>query len=152
MIPVPVAPFVAQLRDPDEDVLFWALVGLKRIGKRSAPALQEIGQLALRNPAFGVRQVAVGALSRVAPSDPRTIRTLRKAFADESPFVRRSALQGAIDARGLSAADLRHIARLGDDPDEAVASSSEIALRNIRIREKRREARLRRLASQAGTG
>jgi len=70
----------------------------------------------------------------IAPDEPTVKTAVFGAFADSSPFVRRQALQSAIQVVGLSDADLEIIRGLGADPDEAVASWSEIALRNIRLR------------------
>jgi HEAT repeat protein len=131
---VALEPFVARLRGPDDDVVFWAVVGLARLGPRVLAALSEICHVAVTHSAFGVRQEAVSALSRIGPEDPRAVATLRIALRDASPFVRRQALQAMIRVPQLEPTDIVLIASMADDSDETVASWSEIALRNIKLR------------------
>jgi HEAT repeat protein len=83
---------------------------------------------------FGLRQAAVNMLAAIAPDDPRARAAVLQALNDSSPFVRREALQALISIEALSAADLARIKDMENDADKDVASWSEIALRNIRLR------------------
>lgn len=134
---VPVEPLVGRLRDGREDVVFWALVGVARLGARARAALPDICRIAVAHEAFGVRQAAIGALVDIGPGEPDTIATLRLALRDGSPYVRREALEAIIEVPQLTEADLGAIAEMARDEDETVADWSEIALRNIRLRRQR---------------
>jgi hypothetical protein len=59
-----------------------------------------------------------------------------QALNDPVSFVRREALQALISVPNLSADELARIKDMERDPDGDVASWSEIALRNIRLRDR----------------
>lgn len=131
---VAIEPFVAGLRAENRDVVFWCTVALERLGPRAAPAVPGLILAAGRHPAFGVRQSAVAALGAVAPCDAAAKSAVLHALCDESSFVRRQALQALIGFQPLSESDLSRIRSMANDPDEDVSNWSEIALRNIRLR------------------
>jgi HEAT repeat protein len=133
---VAVTPLQDRLADDDADVVFWAIIGLQRLGERALSSAPMVAEIATRHPTFGVRQAAVGALPMVGPTEPCSLLALRAALRDESPFVRREALQAFVGIPNLEARDLETIADMSKDPDEAVAMWSEIALRNISLRER----------------
>ena len=131
---VPVEPFVQRLSDPDDDVVFWALVGLLGLGVRAHVATAKIAALATHHRVVGVRQMAIRVLSVAAASNQLATSTIERCLADESSLVRRGALEALIKLPIHTAELLDRIASMADDDDEAVASWSEIALRNIRMR------------------
>jgi HEAT repeat protein len=132
---VAVEELAARLRDPNDEVVFWAMTGLACLESRASPALEELRRIAASHPRFGLRQGAVHALTRIAPADPLTKVALLDALRDSSPFVRRQTLQGLIEVPELSAGDLGAIQELENDPDPAVRNWVEISLHNIRLRE-----------------
>ena len=134
---VDVSVFVSSLTSTDNDVVFWSVIALEHLGERGSAAIPHLLPL-LHHEALFVRQTAVKALAAVGPRDERAKAAVFRYFADLSPFVRREALQACIHLRDLSADQLAHIHAMAADPDEAVSSWSEIALRNIRISEQRR--------------
>ena len=91
-------------------------------------------EISARHQSFGIRQAAVDALARVAPERPPVKAALLAALHDESPFVRREALQALIVIPALEPADILTIRELERDPHEDVSRWSEIALRNIRAK------------------
>jgi HEAT repeat protein len=131
---VDVSVFVAALAATDEDVVFWSAVALEHLGERGSAAIPILLRLLERKQLF-LRQSAVKALAAVGPTDRRAKIGILSCFADHSPFVRREALQACIQLRDLSVDEFAAIAGMATDSDEAVARWSEIALRNLRIRE-----------------
>jgi hypothetical protein len=127
-------PLVNALASNDGDLVFWCVVGLGRLGRQAASALPELARIAAGHDRFGVRQAAVIALCKVGPGDDRAKAAVLQALDDPDPFVRREALQALIDFDRLSEQELARIKAMGRDADEAVASWSEIALRNIRLK------------------
>jgi hypothetical protein len=132
----PVAPeaLVSRLTETDEDIVFWAVIGLARLEDRAAVGLSAISRVAARHPAFGVRQAALEALPRIAAKDPEIKPVLVHALVDESPWVRQSALRAFISVPALDASYLAAIRALEHDPDEIVRHQAEVTLRNIRLR------------------
>jgi HEAT repeat protein len=130
---VSVAPFLERLSHNDETIVFWAVVALHRLGPRSKQAASSLATIAGTHPAFGVRQAAISALPKIAPTEPGTLEAMRKALSDSAAYVRREALQAIAKLPTLEMSDLEAIARMANDADEAVARWSEIALRNIRL-------------------
>lgn len=138
---VPIAPLVEALASDNRDLVFWATIGLGCLGPHAATAVAPLSRVAHDHPEFGTRQAAVMALSRIAPSDPTAKVVVLNALDDSNPFVRREALQALIAFEDLSAEELGQIKTMEKDPDEMVARWSEIALRNIRLREMERGRR-----------
>lgn len=121
------------LRSSDHKRVFRAVLELHRLGGRAREAVPELLRIA-GSDEFGLRQAAVNMLAAIAPDDPRAKTAALEALNDGSPFVRREALQALIAIKELSAADLARIKKMENDSDRSVASWSEIALRNIRLR------------------
>jgi HEAT repeat protein len=132
----PVAPetLMAQLQNPSTDIVFWAVIALDRLERRAAPALPALRQLATSHPAFGVRDAAIAALSRIASADPVSKQAFLYALGDESAWVRASALRAFINVPDLADTDLAAIRALAQDPESMVVHQVEITLRNIRLR------------------
>lgn len=126
--------FVSFLSSKDDDVVFWCVVALEHLGERGRSAIPQLLLLLEREQLF-LRQSAVTTLAAIGATDEAARAAVFRAFADSSPFVRREALQACISIPKLSADELNRIAAMAADPDEAVASWSEIALRNIRRNE-----------------
>jgi hypothetical protein len=130
----------AALAQPNENRVFWIVTHLRSLGPSARVAVPELIRLLDRKPAFGTRQALVVTLAALAPNEPAVKEAVFRAFADASPFVRREALQAAIQLTDLTAADLEVIRGMETDPDEGVADWSEIALRNIRLNRQRQRA------------
>jgi hypothetical protein len=130
---VPIEPVLQGLRSADGKKVFRAVFALHRLGERARAAIPELLHVA-NSDEFGLRQAAVNMLAAIAPDDPRARAAVLQALNDSSPFVRREVLQALISIEGLSAADLARIKDMENDADKDVASWSEIALRNIRLR------------------
>jgi HEAT repeat protein len=128
---VEAAPLIEALSTKDDDLVFWALVALKRLGSRSEFPIERIRALGLEGATPGIRQAAALAMVMIAPSDKVTSQTLRLMFKDTSPLVRREALQAMISLTDIGPEELTAISAMGADPDPNVSSGSEIALRNI---------------------
>lgn len=130
---IDVAELIQGLDSPDDDVVFWAEIGLSRLGERAAAAIPRLIKLLAREPLF-IRQSAVDALAKARPRDP----TARAAFFDllrhPDPYMRLEALQRCIDLPDHTPEELHAIAALGNDPAPAVAEWSRTALRNIELR------------------
>jgi len=124
--------FVSSLASKNDDVVFWSEIALEHLGDRGGAAIPCLLALLQREPLF-LRQMAVKTLAAVGPKDAEARAAVFRSFVDSSPFVRREALQACIGLPNLSADDLAAIAAMAADSDEAVASWSEIALRNIRL-------------------
>ena len=127
-------PIFDALSSPSEKRVFWAVAALTQLEGRSLPALPRVAELATGDAAFGVRQAAVGALAKIAPGEATARNALRRALADESPFVRRQALQAFVAVPSHTSEELAAIDARRDDPDSAVRASFEIARRHIRLR------------------
>ena len=128
------AVFVSALASPNADVIFWSEIALEHLGERGYPAVPGLLSLLSREQLF-LRQSAVKTLAAVARRDKRAREAIFRSFQDESPFVRREALQACIGLPQLTTEELAAIAAMAADPDETVSRWSEIALRNIRYRE-----------------
>jgi HEAT repeats len=131
---VSIEPVLEGLRSSDGKKVFRAVFELHRHGVRARAAIPELLRVA-HSDDFGLRQAAVNILAAVAPDDPRSKATALQALNDSSPSVRREALQALIAIKGLSATDLARIKDRENDADKDVARWSEIALRNIRLRD-----------------
>ena len=131
---VPLQPLIDAVSRGREPEVFWAVVALGRLKDPAAVAVPLLCKVAAEHPAFGVRQAALIAIAKIAPGDERVKAAVLAAFKDPSPFVRRQALQETIKLGGLTPDELAAIKACENDPDEAVADWSEIALRNIRLR------------------
>jgi HEAT repeat protein len=131
---VPVEPLIDGLRSNSERTVFWAAIALGRMGEQARRAVPMLREIVAEYYQFGTRQAALTALGRIAPDDREAKHSVLAAFADLSPFVRREALQAMIQFHNLDPGDLAKIKEMESDSDEAVASWSEIALRNIRLR------------------
>src|SRR5262245_46761100 len=125
------------LRSAGDHAAFWIVTDIGSLGPRGRVAAPELVRALGENQPFGLRQAILRVLTAVAPDEPATRDAVFCAFADPSPFVRRQALQAAIDLPCLSEADLGRIGQMEADPDEDVARWSEVALRNIRLRDQR---------------
>ena len=134
--PVPVAPLLARLTHANEEIVFWSIVALGRLEVRASAAATEVERLVVAHPAFRVREAAIDALAKIAPTAPGTWRSIQVAFQDTSALVRRQALQASIAVPSLTSDDLAVIESLQIDGDEAVRRWSEIALRNIALRKR----------------
>jgi HEAT repeat protein len=132
-----IAPLVDGLASPDGDIVFWCAVGLKRLGEQAALAIPELARIAVGYEQFGVRQAAVAALSKIGPRDRTSKAAVLRGLEDPNPFVRREALEALIGFETLSDEDIGRIKAMERDADEHVASWSEIALRNIRLKGRR---------------
>jgi HEAT repeat protein len=131
---VPVSPLVQALGAQNDLLVFWSAIALGCLGRRAARAVPALARIANEHPQFGTRQAAVNALSRIAPGSREAKAAVMGALTDPNPFVRREALQALIAFKNLSVEELSRIKLLEHDPEQAVASWSEIALRNIRLR------------------
>jgi HEAT repeat protein len=132
-----VTALVEALMSENDNVTFWVVVALGRLRSRSRKSVPLLIEL-LAHKKRAIRQATVSALSAVAPNDDRVKQALFACFKDKSPFVRRQALQAVIEVKNLTRNDLTLIGAMKNDVDESVARWSEIALRNIRLRAKRR--------------
>jgi HEAT repeat protein len=137
---VSVHPLIDALRSSNDDLAFWAVVALNRLKGKSIDAIPSLLELCVKHEAIGVRQAVITALASIAPETPNVREAVFAAFSDESPFVRREALQAAISLVNLAEADLTAIGEMKGDPDEAVSRWSEIALRNIAISRNKEES------------
>jgi len=131
---VPIDAFIQALDSANETLVFWSVTGLACLGSRSASAIPKLANLAQKHPAFGVRQCALYALSKIGPSAPEAKLAFLDGLADDNAFVRRQALHSCIAIPVLGEADLARISALASDPDQTVATWSEVTLRNIRLR------------------
>jgi HEAT repeat protein len=131
--PVPVPPLVKRLDSDNEKIQFWAILALGRLQSNAPAAAPRLREIARSHEAFGLRQAAIMAMTRIPPTDPETKETLKVTLRDPNPLVRRETLQAFIDVPRLTDGDLQIIAGSATDEDEAVASWSEIALPNIRL-------------------
>jgi HEAT repeat protein len=132
--PIAPEPLIARLADPNPEIVFWAVVGLSCMERRSAAALLQLIRVASLHTAFGNRQAALEALARVAPREPVAKQAILYALGDESLWVRIGALRALIEIPELSEDDLAAIRTLEDDPETMVRDQAEITLRNIRLR------------------
>jgi HEAT repeat protein len=128
------APLFEGLQAQDDDVIFWCLIALGRIREVGAAAAPRIREIVTGHDAFGTRQAALQALVKVAPVDPATRSAVLSCLEDDSPFVRREALQCMIAVASVADGDLDTIGALAKDTDPTVARWSEIAIRTIRSR------------------
>jgi hypothetical protein len=130
---IDVAELIKGLDSPDDDVVFWAEIGLSRLRERSAAAIPRLITLVQREPLF-IRQTAVDALARVGPRDPAARAAFFAVLRHPDPDMRRDALRRSVDLPDHTAEELQAIASLENDPVPGVASSSKAALRNIELR------------------
>ena len=132
----PVGPeaFIPRLESPDQDTVFWAVTALACLERRSIVALPALIQVGASHAAFGVRQAALGALTRIAPFHPAAKHALLYALGDDSLWVRTSALAALIDVTELNETELAAIRALEQDPEPFVRDQVEITLRNSRLR------------------
>ena len=134
------APLITALKSTDDNVVFWAVCALGRLrsrARRAVPALIDL----VHHRKSGVRQAAIHALSRLDPNDMRIKGVILQALQDTDPFVRREALQSLISLKNLTNEDIALIQAAGNDADENVARWSEIALRNINLKNRRNRKR-----------
>jgi HEAT repeats len=131
----PIAPALEDLQSSDPRTAILAMVRLPRLGERAREAVPELLRIASLSSEFGMRQAAVAALVDIAPDDPSAKAAVLQALNDSDPFVRREALQALIKIKELSPGDLARIKDMENDPHEDVRDWSEIALRNIRLRD-----------------
>ena len=131
-----IAPLILAAASSNTDLVFWSVTALGRLHHRAESAVRTLGDLARSHPAFGVRQAALHALSEIDPGSSIARAAIFSAFEDESPFVRREALQSAISVPAHTAEELEQIGAMAADPDQTVSAWSEVALRNIRVRGK----------------
>ena len=131
----PIAPALEDLRASDPWTAILATVRLPRLGECARDAVPELLRIASMSPEFGMRQAAVAALADIAPDDPSAKAAVLQALNDTDPFVRREALQAMTKIKELSPSDLARIKDMENDPHEDVRDWSEIALRNIRLRD-----------------
>src|SRR5688500_16476671 len=80
------APFLLALKSEDEDVAFWSLIALKRIGASAKSGVTEIAA-ALQHPAFGIRQAAVSTLAELGIREHSIQDAILTALDDTEPFV-----------------------------------------------------------------
>lgn len=132
----PIEPVLHEIRSADGRLVFRGIMALPRFGDRAREAVPDLLRIAAAADEVALRQFSVTILAMVAPDDPRVKGAVFRAFADSSPFVRREALQAAIKVKELSPADLTRIKDMERDPDRDVARWSEIALRNIGLRDR----------------
>ena len=137
---VDLVPLITALKSKNVDQVFWSLIALGCLCCRAKRAIPDVIPL-VTHRRIGVREAAIDTLSRIGRNDLAAKRAILSSLGDRSPSVRREALQVLINMRNLVAADLVSIRALGADPDEAVASWSEIALRNIELSQRRRSRR-----------
>jgi HEAT repeat protein len=119
--------FAAALDSPDDNVVYWAGVALRRLGPRSAAAIPSLLAL-LRREQLHLRQTAVKALASVGPEDPDARAAVFAALGDDSAFIRREALQSCLTLPVLTADDYAAIAGMATDSDPEVR---DLALRGI---------------------
>lgn len=127
---VDVQALIHALACENDEVVFWAMTALGRLGAQATIAIPMLISLT-QHPAFGQRQTAIKVLSEIAPDQADAKAAIIAALHDASPFVRRQALQAMIRMQNLDSNDLNDIRALEADSDSAVAAWAEIALRNI---------------------
>jgi hypothetical protein len=130
---------VERLCSSDSDNVILAVLGLQRFGERARMAVPKLLRIATTSEEIALRQAVVLTLAAVAPDDRQARAVILQALNDGSPFVRRAALQALISFNELAEHDLARIRDMENDSDEDVARWSEIALRNIRLRDKATE-------------
>jgi hypothetical protein len=113
------APFLASLKSDDEDVVFWSLIALKRIGASSKAGLDQIAT-ALRHPALGIRQAAIGALADLAIDEARVQDMIVDSLEDTDAAVRAEAVRALEQASALGDPAMAKLRILLADPDEGV--------------------------------
>lgn len=119
--------FIAGLDAPNDKIVFWSAIALKRLGPRAAAAIPSLLTL-LQREQLHLRQAAVGALAGVGRHDADARAAIFAAFGDESAFIRREVLQASLTLPDLSDDDLAAIAGMATDTDEEVRA---LALRTI---------------------
>ena len=134
---IPLAPVLEDLGSSSRKEVFLAILTLRRLGDRARDAVPQLVRLAGTSQEFGLRQAALNTLAAIAPDDARAKAAALQALRDVSPYVRREALGALISIKDLSAHDLAQIKSMEKDTDKGVARWSEIALRNIRLRNER---------------
>jgi HEAT repeat protein len=113
------APFLASLKSDGEDVVFWSLIALQRIGAPAKAGLDQIATV-LRHPAFGVRQTAIGALADLAIDEARVQDMIVASLDDANAFVRAEAVRALEQASTLREFAIAKLRLLLADPDEDV--------------------------------
>lgn len=136
----PIEPLVQVLSSENDDLVFWSIVALGRLQHQAELAVGKISVIAKTHHAFGIRQVALTALSKIAPDSAAARLAIFAAFADDNPFVRREALQSSILIPEHTSDELSKIAAMSADRDETVAAWSTVVLRNIRIKQEPKNA------------
>jgi hypothetical protein len=121
------APFIAALKSDDEDVVFWSLVALERIGAPAKAGLTQIA-VSLQHPAFGVRQAAIGAIAKLGIYDEQVQDIILTVLDDTDPFVRAEAVRALARARALREDIIAKVRSLLRDPDEDVRHCAEKCL------------------------
>jgi hypothetical protein len=113
------APFLASLESNDEEVVFWSLIALKRIG---APAKAGLDQIAttLHHPAFGVRETAIGALADLAIEETSVQDMIVASLDDADACVRAEAVHALEQASALRECAIAKLRLLLADTDEYV--------------------------------
>jgi HEAT repeat protein len=132
---IDLSPFVESLSADNVGVVLWCEIALEHLGVRAGPAIPALLPLLSREP-VSLRQAAVKTLARIGPRDATAREAIFRAFGDSNPFVRREALQACIGLPDHSTHELAAISAMAADPDETVSTWSEIALRNIRLRDR----------------
>jgi HEAT repeat protein len=136
----PIEPLVDALDSENDDLVFWSIIALGRLEHHAALAVEKISIIAKTHQAFGIRQVALSTLSKIAPKSIVARKAIFSAFTDDSPLVRREALQSSILVHEHTSEELSKIAAMSADRDKTVAAWSDVALRNIRIKLERKNA------------
>jgi len=126
---VDVSPLLDALGSADENTRFWSVVALGRLEKQSEVALGGLIALAGSDPAFGLRQAAVSAISQIAIDAQHVREALFAALADPSEFVRRESLQAIAKLSRLSEREVALVQGLEGDPSDTVVNWTRIALR-----------------------
>lgn len=132
---IPIEQIIDSLRSSDTKEAFLAVMELRRLGDHARVSVPDLANLATTAGQFGLRQAALDALAAIAPDDPRVKTAVIQALQDTNAYVRQDALRALIAIKELSEQDLVRIKSMENDLDCDVARWSEIALRNIRLRQ-----------------
>jgi hypothetical protein len=127
------------LRSNDLKKIHLALIELPGIRDYAREAVTELARIANTCEDLATRQGALYALVSAAPDDSRAKATAMASLNHKSPDMRQQALEALISIKDLGDQDLAQIKNMEKDPDEDVARWAEIALRNIRLRRKRKK-------------
>jgi HEAT repeat protein len=128
---------VNAVEDTDDKRRFWALIGITRLARhmriRKAD-VEKLSALAERDPAFGVRQAAVGALKECRTHARYALPAIVRALgSDPSPFVRGEAARAIGSLGRLAASATPALMSALADTEDSVQSDASIALKFVPV-------------------